>query len=102
MLKHLLLLAYLTVSLGMLSCKHHKVHHAIFYQKLGKDADKDGFHHNEAQRVLEYNEMNKEANEKHAIETQQTIGENLNTLNQPNTYNAKTQKVKKKRFTFYL
>jgi hypothetical protein len=46
--------------------------------------------------------MNKEANEKQAIETQQTIGNNLNTLNQSNSYNTKTQKVKKKRFTFYL
>ena len=46
--------------------------------------------------------MNKETNEKQAVETQQTIGENLNTLNQPNTYNAKGQKTKKKRFTFYL
>jgi hypothetical protein len=102
MLKYLLIVSYLTASLGILSCKHPKIHHAIFYKKLGKDADKDGFHHNEAQRVLEYNEMNKEANEKHAIETQQTIGESLNTINQPNNYNAKTQKVKKKRFTFYL
>ena len=90
------------MSVGLFSCKRLKVHHAMFYQKLGNDADKDGFHHNEAQRVLGYNEINKEANQEHAAETQRTIGENLNTLNQPNTYNAKTQKVKKKRFTFYL
>jgi hypothetical protein len=62
MLKHILILSYLTVSIGLLACKRQKVNQAIFYQKLGSDAEKGGFHHNEAQRVLEYNEMSMEAN----------------------------------------
>jgi len=86
----------------MFSCNSTKMHHAKFYNKLGEGAEQEGYHHNEAQRVLDLNERNEEANQKKADVINEEISANLNRLNKPNLYNSAPQKAKKKRFTFYL
>ena len=86
----------------LLSCKAHKVHHAKFYKKLGNEAEKDGFHANETNRVLDFKEENKNAHESEIQENKEETSKNLKKLNKPNTYNSKVQKTKKKRFSFYM
>lgn len=86
----------------LFACNSTRVHHAKFYNKLGEQAEQEGFHHNEAQRVIDLNEINKDKNQEKSAETKLETSNNLNILNKPNTYNSAPQKVKKKRFTFYL
>ena len=86
----------------ILSCNSHHLHKAKYYKKMGEGSATDnGYHSNEANRLLEFNELNKDVNEAHAEKTQMDIAKDLNTLNKPNKYNTKTVKKKKKRFCFY-
>lgn len=97
---YLFLIIYACFLLG--ACGH-KAHQAKFYRKIGEtNATDEGYHANEANRLLEYNEMNKEVNQKHAKEIQKKKNEDLTQLNKPNAYNSKTQRPKKKRFAFYM
>ncbi len=85
------------------ACSGHKLHKAQFYNKLGEEnATNEGYHANEAKRLLEFNEQNKSANQAHAKRTQAKINEDLGELNKSNKYNSKTQKEKKKKFQFYM
>jgi hypothetical protein len=94
------------VGLGMcgilFSCNGTKTHQAKFYNKLGEGAKLDGFHHNEAQRVIDLNEKNEAADQKKAAIISEQTSASLNKLNKPNAYNSIPQKAKKKRFTYYL
>jgi uncharacterized protein YdbL (DUF1318 family) len=100
-LKNIVFLVLLTVL--STSCWHHKVHKAMFYSKLGEqNANHDGYHSNEAQRLLDFNEINKNANQEHAQETQEKISADLNEINKPNKYNSRPLKAKKKKFRFYM
>jgi len=90
---------------GLVACNHHRIHKAQFYNKLGEaKAGDEGYHSNEANRLLDYNEQNKEANQEHAEDAQKEVAKNLNQLNKPNTYNTKTGKKqkKKKKYNFHL
>lgn len=85
------------------ACTHHAVHKAQFYNNIGEgNATDNGYHANEAKRLLDYNDLNKEANQKHAKETQEKLNSDLGKLNKPNSYNAKTTKPQKKKFKFYM
>lgn len=85
------------------ACNGHKWHKAKFYNDIGtENATNEGYHANEAKRLLDYNDQNKEVNEKHARKTQEDLSQDLNELNKPNSYNTKKEKSKKKRFRFYM
>jgi hypothetical protein len=85
------------------SCFGHRLHKAQFYNKLGEEnATNEGYHANEASRLLDYNEQNKEVNQEHAKKTQMKIGKDLNQLNKPNRYNSREHKAKKLKFQFYM
>jgi len=85
------------------ACHGHKAHQAKFYRNIGEDnATDEGYHSNEAKRLLDYNDQNKEVNQKHAKETQKKINDDLTQLNKPNAYSTRVQKPKKKRFAFYM
>lgn len=99
-----LILVVAALSVGLLSCSHHRVHQVKYYKKLGEEnATNEGYHANEAQRLLSYNEENKEANDKHAEKTKAEQSKNLNEMNKPNSYNMKTGKkqAKRKKYSFY-
>jgi len=93
----------LLIIFELLSCNsNHQLHKTGYYRKMGEgNATDNGYHSNEANRLLEFNEINKDANEKHAADAQEEKAKDLNTLNKPNKYNTKTVKKKKKRFSFY-
>ena len=94
-------LAFLVCILS--GCNHHHVHKLVFYGKMNKkEAHKEGYHANEAKRLLDYNEITKETNQEQAKEGQEKLSSDLNQLNKPNKYNSKPQKAKKKRFGFYM
>ena len=101
-MKRTALISLFFMMIGLAACNHHRVHKAQFYSKMGEqNATDNGYHHNEAQRLLDYNEQNKAANEKHAQDTQEAIAKDLGELNKPNKYSSKTPKKKKKKFSFY-
>jgi hydroxymethylpyrimidine pyrophosphatase-like HAD family hydrolase len=86
----------------LFSCNGTKIHQAKFYSKLGEGVKQEGFHHNEAQRVIDLNEKNEVADQKKAVIINEQTSETLNKLNKPNMYNSIPKKAKKKRFTYYL
>ena len=86
-----------------MSCSKQARHSASFYNKLGADnVEAEGYHANEANRVLDLKSTYKDSNEKAANEKKAETSENLNTINKPNKYNSGIQKTRKKRYNFYM
>lgn len=66
-----------------------------------ENATNEGYHANEAKRLIEYKDQNKNSIENATEEVKKENNKNLTELNKPNAYNSKKSKKQKKKFSFY-
>ena len=84
---------------------HHNIHlhKQMYYDQMEEDEiASEGYHANEAHRILDYKTKNKLRHKEEEEKKKEKLQEDLNNLNKPNEHSSKQKKLKKKKFDFYM